>query len=113
VVKKKAAQKATPGKTTDRSNRLTPRGQQIISYLLNSIAFQTHSKDGDVESIAEHLGIAANRLRPTLKKMEDQGHLTVEGAADFVYPTVNTLRRQQPDLNVSQAEKLLRKVRRR
>jgi DNA-binding transcriptional regulator YhcF (GntR family) len=85
----------------------------VLSYVLNSIAFETHSKDGDLESIAAHLGVDPNRLRPTLKKMEEQSVVTVEGSGEFVYPTTKTLRKQMPQMSVEDADKLLRKLHRR
>lgn len=66
-----------------------------------------------MESIAAHLGIQASRLCPTLRKMEVLGAITIEGTGDFVYPTVRTLRKQQHDLSIAEAEKLLQKLRKR
>lgn len=80
---------------------------------MNSIAAETQSKDGDLDSIAEHLGVDPKRLRPTLKTMEELGVITVEGSGEFVYPTVKTLRKQMPQMSLAETEKLLRKLRRR
>ena len=85
----------------------------MLSFVLTSIAFETHSKDGDLDSIAEHLGVDPKRLRPTLKNMEELGVITVEGSGEFVYPTTRTLRKQMPQMSVADAEKLLRELRRR
>jgi len=95
------------------TKKLSERGERVLSFVLNSIAFETHSKDGDLDSIAQHLGVDANRLRPTLKKMADLGAITIEGSGEFVYPTAKTLRKQMPHMSVAEAEKLLRKLHRR
>jgi len=86
----------------------TPRGQQIISLVLNAVAFGTHGDVGNVDSLAEKLGTAPGRLRPMLRKLVNQGYLTVVGeVAENVYPTVAALRRQDPKLTDREAKAIL------
>ena len=69
--------------------RLTARGQQIVSLLLNSVVFGTHGNMGNVDSLAEQLKTTPGRLRPMLRKLVQDGYLTIEGKiAENVYPTV-------------------------
>lgn len=73
--------------------RLTPLGQQIMSLLLNAVAFGTHGSVGNVDSLAEPLKTTSGRLRPVLRKLVHDGYLTIEGKiAESVYPTVAALR---------------------
>jgi hypothetical protein len=115
MAKKKAAAKkpkATKPSKKKPGSKLSARGEQVIAHVLNSIAFKSHSKEGDLESIAASLEIAVGRLRGVLLKLSELGYATVEGSAEFVYPTVRTLRQQQHGLSIADAEKLLRKLRR-
>jgi DNA-binding IclR family transcriptional regulator len=87
---------------------LTPRGQQIISLVLNAVAFGTHGDIGNVDSLAEKLGTTPGRLRPMLQKLVNQGYLTVEGdVVENVYPTVAALRWQDPKLTHGEAKVIL------
>jgi hypothetical protein len=58
---------------------LTPRGQQIMSLVLNAIAFGTHANVGNIDSLADQLRTTSGRLRPMLQKLIDQGYLTIKG----------------------------------
>ena len=88
---------------------LTPRGQQIMSLVLNAVAFGTHPDLGNVDSLAEKLNTTPGRLRPALRKLVEQGYLTIEGnVAENVYPTVAALRWQNPKLSEREAKAILR-----
>jgi hypothetical protein len=92
---------------------LTPRGREIVSFMLNTIAFQTHDDDGELETMAGKLGTTAAHLRPMLRKLEAQGWLSVEGTSiEFVYPTIQALRWQNPALSDKAAEAIVRKLHR-
>jgi hypothetical protein len=88
---------------------LTTRGQQVVSALLNAVAFGTHGDVGNVDSLAEELGTTSGRLRPMLRKLADQGYLTIEGkVAENVYPTAAALRWQNPKLSEREAKAIVR-----
>jgi DNA-binding MarR family transcriptional regulator len=53
---------------------LTPRGREILAYVFNSIAFKSHDKNCDVETLAEYLRVRPGTLRRTLAKMTDAGY---------------------------------------
>jgi DNA-binding MarR family transcriptional regulator len=92
---------------------LTPRGREILAYVFNSIAFSSHDDNCDVETLAERLGLKPGILRRTLAKMTDAGYVTVEGSAEYVYPTVTALLKQEPELTEKAATSILKRVRRR
>ncbi len=90
---------------------LTPRGQQIMSLLLNAVAFGTHADVGNVDTLADKLSTTPGRLRPTLRRLVDQGYLTVEGEiGETVYPTVAALRWQNPKFSEREAKAILRRL---
>ena len=63
---------------------------------------------GDIEK----LGTTPGRFRPTLRKLVDQGYLTIEGkVAENVYPTVAALRWQNPKLSEREAKRIVAKLR--
>src|SRR4051812_35270104 len=92
---------------------LTPRGREILAYVFNSIAFSSHDDNCDVETLAERLGMKPGTLRRTLAKMTDAGYVTVEGSAEYVYPTVAAFLHQQPELTEKAASSILKRVHRR
>jgi DNA-binding IclR family transcriptional regulator len=92
---------------------LTPRGREILAFIFNSIAFNSHDDNCDVETLAERLGMKPGTLRRTLAKMTDAGYVTVEGSAEYVYPTVAAFLNQQPDLTEKAATSILKRVHRR
>ena len=94
-----------------RKAAVSPRGREIIAPLLNTLAFGTHAAEGDVESIAQRLGMTPGRLRPQLKKLTEAGYITIEGVGEFVYPTAAAVRLQNPDLKGDEAERQLRELR--
>ena len=87
---------------------LTPRGHQIVTFVINTVALGTHDNDAEIGAIAKELATKEVSLRRVLKKLEDQGWLTVKH--DFVYPTIAALRWQEPALSENAAEKLLRSL---
>lgn len=52
-------------------------------------------------------------LRRTLAKMTEAGYVTVEGSAEYVYPTVPAFLHQQPELTAKAATSILKRVHRR
>ena len=94
-------------------SRLTNRGRELVSYVLNTVAFGTHGDDAELETMAKKFGTTAGRLRPTLRRLAAQGWLTIEGrSAEFVYPTVAAIRAMNPNIEEATAEKILWKLRR-
>jgi DNA-binding IclR family transcriptional regulator len=90
---------------------LTRRGEQIMSLLINSVAFDTHGDIGNVDSLAEKLGTTAGRLRPILHKLVDLGYVTIKGTVnENIYPTVAALRWQNPKLSDREAKAILRRL---
>ncbi len=90
---------------------LTPRGREILSTVLNAVAFGTHGDVGDVDALAEELGTTPGRLRPMLRKLESMGYLTIEGkVAERVLPTVAAIRWQSPKVSEREAATLVRKL---
>ncbi len=91
---------------------LTPRGREILSTILNAVAFGTHADIGDVDALAEELGTTVGRLRPMLGKLEAMGYLTIEGkVAERVLPTVAAIRWQNPKTSDREAAALVRRLR--
>jgi hypothetical protein len=92
--------------------RLTKRGRELVSYVLNTVAFGTHGNDAELETMAKKFGTTAGRLRPTLRRLANQGWLTIEGrSAEFVYPTVSAIQAMNPNIDKAEAEKTLRSLR--
>lgn len=92
---------------------LTPRGRELVAYILNSVAFGTHDDECELEAMAKKLGMQPGRLRTSLSKLAEQGYVAIEGkSAEWVYPTVATLRRQNPELDEAEAVKIIRRLRR-
>jgi DNA-binding FadR family transcriptional regulator len=91
--------------------KLTNRGNQIVTLIVNAVAFQTHGDDAELDMLAKALGTTGPRLRPMLRKLEAQGWLTVEEKSlTFVYPTVAALRRVDPKLSEAQARAIVRRL---
>lgn len=105
------APKKRARKPQSRTAAITPRGREVIAHVLNTLAFGTHGSEGDIESIAQRLGMAPGRLRTQLKKLDDAGYITIEGVGEFVYPTAAGVRLQYPDLTSAEAERQLRDLR--
>ena len=88
---------------------LTPRAREIVNHVINTIAFGNHDNDGEIGAIAQRLETTPARLQTILRKLIEQGYLTIKN--DFVYPTVAALMWQNPDLSEAEANKVLRNVR--
>ena len=71
-----------------------PRARQVVNLVVNSVTLGSHDNDAEIGALAEQLGTAPARLQTNLRKLEEQGWLTLKG--DFVYPTVEALRWQNP-----------------
>jgi len=92
---------------------LTRVQEEIVAHLISSIAFGTYDDTSLVENLAEQFHRAANRFLPTLRKLADKGYLRIEGEAyPRVYPTIEALRKQNPQLSEAQAQKILDKIER-
>jgi len=97
----------------NRLPRLTNRGRELVSYVLNTVAFDTHGDDAELETMAKQFGTTAGRLRPTLRSLAAQGWITIEGrSAEFVYPTVEAIRAMNPNIDQAEAAKVVRKLHR-
>jgi hypothetical protein len=90
---------------------LKGRAAQVVTHLLNAIAFGEFDAKGSLEDLAEALDTTPGRLIPTLRRLEQAGYVTVEGELyPFVYPTVAMLRHQDPKLSVDQTEQLVSRL---
>jgi DNA-binding MarR family transcriptional regulator len=87
---------------------LTPRARQVLNLVINAVALGTHDNDAEIGAMAKQLGMTQGRLQTVLRKLEEQGWLTVRN--DFVYPTIAALRWQNPELNEREAHELLRQL---
>ena len=57
--------------------------------------------------MAKKLGLQPGGLRTSISKLIEQGYLIIEGkSAEWVYPTVATLRWQNPELDEAEAAKI-------
>ncbi len=82
-----------------------------MSLVLNAVAFGTHADLGNADSLAEKLGTTPGRLRPMLRKLVEQGYITLEGkVAENVYPTVAALQWQDSKLSERDAKAILRRL---
>lgn len=92
---------------------LTPRGRELVSYVLNAAAFGTHGNDAELETMAAKFKTTPGRLRSTLKRLEAQGWLTLEGtSAEFAYPTTAAICTLNPNISKSEADKTVRRLHR-
>lgn len=88
-------------------------GREVLSHVMNSIAFKNYRECCSVDGIASALDKNPTRLRTTLKKLADQGYVTIEGAKQQdVFPTVAALKSQDHSLSDNAARTLLRKLKR-
>jgi DNA-binding MarR family transcriptional regulator len=88
---------------------LTPRAREVVNYIVNAVALGTHDNDAEIGAVAKKLGTTPGRLITIVRKLEEQGYVTVKN--DFVYPTVAALRWQNPSLSEAEAQKILRRLR--
>lgn len=81
---------------------------------MNSIAFERYRDCCAVDDLAETFGKTPGRLQPAIRKLVEQGYITVEGKSyPILYPTFAALRHQDPKLSTAEAERILATVRRR
>lgn len=86
--------------------------KELFTRVLNSIAFEQYGSCCAVEDLADKLGKPSGRLQPAIRKLVEQGYVTVEGDIyPIVYPTAAALRHQNPKLSLHEAEKILAKTR--
>ena len=92
---------------------LTGIAKELFTHVLNSIAFEQYGNCCAVDDLAEKLGKPSGRLQPAIRKLVEQGYVTVEGDIyPVVYPTAEALRHQNPKLSPKEAEQILARVRR-
>ena len=87
---------------------LTPRAREVVTAVVNAVALGVHDDEGEFGALARQLGTTAGRLTTIVNKLEGQGWVTVKN--DFVYPTVEALRWQNPQLDEREAAKILRRL---
>ena len=93
---------------------LTGIAKELFTHVLNSIAFERYGDCCAVDDLAEKFGKTPGRLKPAVRKLVEQGYITVEGDIyPVIYPTVAALRHQDPKLSKAEAERILARVRRR
>jgi DNA-binding IclR family transcriptional regulator len=88
---------------------LTSRAREVINLVVNAVALGSHDNDAEIGAMAEQLGMAPARLQTLINKLQEQGWLTVKSG--FVYPTVEALRWQNPEMSEGEARKVLRSLR--
>jgi hypothetical protein len=90
---------------------LTALEQQVMAYVLNSVAFKNYADCCGAEDTAERFQRTPGRFLVTLRKMAEKGYITISGETmPWVYPTVEALRQQDKTLSKADAEKILRKI---
>ena len=104
-----------PDRSRGRTKKLRPltgSARDVFDHVLNSIAFEQYGDCCAVDALAEEFGKTPGRLQPTIRKLIEEGYVTVEGDIfQIIYPTVAALRRQDPKLSRHEAEEILAKVR--
>jgi hypothetical protein len=90
---------------------LTEIEQQVMAFLLNSVAFENYGDCCGAEDLAERFGRTPGRFMATLRKMTDKGYITLQGETmPWVYPTIEALRQQDKTLSDADAWKILKKI---
>ena len=93
---------------------LTGIARELFTHVLNSIAFERYGECCAVDDLADKFGKTPGRLQPAIRKLVEQGYVTVEGKTfPILYPTASALRHQNPKLSKAEAERILAAVRRR
>jgi hypothetical protein len=91
---------------------LSGLAREVFTHVLNSIAFGNYGDCCAVDGIAEQYAKTPGRLQPAIRKLVEQGYVTLEGDVfPIIYPTVAALRHQDPKLSKADAETILAKVR--
>src|SRR5438128_343732 len=103
-----------PEGTRGRSiSHLSPRGAEVLTHILNSVAFESYGDCCSIDDMAARFKTTATRLRRSLQSVLDDGLITIEGETfPVVYPTVRLLRRQDRDLTESEAAKIVSRIKR-
>jgi hypothetical protein len=106
--------KAAPKKSAKtKLPTLTGIQHQVMTHVLNNVAFDNYGDCCSVDDIAEQFQRTPNRFLLTLRKLVEKGYLTIQGKTfPWVYPTVVTLQHQDPTLSEAQAKKILAKIKR-
>jgi DNA-binding transcriptional ArsR family regulator len=92
---------------------LTGMARDLYLQVLNKIAFEDYGECCLIENLAERFGKTPGRLQPAIRKLVEQGYVTVEGETyPVIYPTIAALRKQDQRLSEEDARKLLAKVKR-
>jgi DNA-binding IclR family transcriptional regulator len=87
---------------------LTPRAREIVMAVVNAVALGTHDDDAEIGALARQFGSTPARLQTIVRRLVDQGWLTLHH--DFVYPTVEALRWQNPQVDEKEAAGILRRL---
>ncbi len=91
--------------------RLTPAARTIVSHIINGVALGDYDRLSSVKELAASLGRTERGLHTMLRKLKDQGYLSIKPNA--ILPTVKALRTQDPNLSEKEAAKLLARTKRR
>lgn len=114
---RKGTKASSPIKTRRKPTKLGPLtgiARELFTHVLNSIAFEKYGDCCVVDDLAGRFGKTPGRLQPAIRKLVEQGYVTVEGETfPVIYSTVAALRHQDPKLSKAEAEAILAKVRRR
>ena len=91
---------------------LTGIARELFTHVLNSIAFERYGDCCSVDDLADRFGRTPGRLKPAIRKLVEQGYVTVEGDTyPMIYPTVAALRHQDPKLSKAEAQRILARAR--
>jgi hypothetical protein len=85
---------------------LTPRGREIVTLVINSVAFGRHADEAQLGAVADQIGTTRGRLNSMLRRLE--GWLTVERG--LLVPTVAALLWQDSRMTEPEAAAVRRKL---
>jgi hypothetical protein len=92
---------------------LTGIQQQVMTHVLNNVAFDNYGDYCSVDEMAAEFKRTPKRFLPTLRELFQKGYVTIDGASfPWVYPTVAALQHQDPSLSEPRAKKILAKIKR-
>ena len=90
---------------------LTAASREIMTHMINRIAFKDYGRCCNIESIGIALAKSQKRLRTTFNKLAEQGWVTMEGRnKDKVFPTVAALQWQDRTLSEGKARAILKRA---
>src|SRR6266545_4979445 len=79
--------------------------QRVMAYVPNSVAFGNYGDCCSVDDMAERFERTPGRFLLVLRRLEAKGYLTISGRTlQWVYPTVQALRPQDPRLSEEDAK---------